>query len=67
MQLVPPTREVSREEAMAALREHGFDGLLFVERVESGSTSRLTNLLTGETQPQEFVAFDARLTTSPPV
>jgi len=61
MGLFPPTREFSQEETMAALRERGFDGLLFVERVESGSTSHVTNLLTAESEPREFVAFDARL------
>jgi hypothetical protein len=61
MQLFPPTREIGQDDLMALLHERGFDGLLFVERVESGSTSHVTNFLTAESEPREFVAFDARL------
>ena len=61
LQLFPPTREVSQDDIMGVLHERGFDGLLFVERVESGSTSHVVNLLTAETEPRDFIAFDARL------
>jgi hypothetical protein len=61
MQLFPPTREIGQDDMMALLHERGFDGLLFVERVESGATSHVTNFLTGASEPLEFIAFDARL------
>jgi hypothetical protein len=60
MQFLPPTRQFTQEETMAALRERGFDALLFVERVESGSKAQVI-ILTTDTEQREYVTFEASL------